>query len=84
MLDTIKLKYFQGNQFIPDIPNAPMRSQFRGFPILKQCGGCNIDENICPAGALKTNPLSIDMGKCTLCGECKCEAIQFRNYYKLS
>ena len=82
MLDTLKLKYFQGNQFIPDIPNAPMRSQFRGFPILK--AGEVPNETVCPTGALKTNPLSIDLGKCTLCGNCKCEAIQFSNYYKLS
>ena len=82
MLDTLKLKYFQGKQFIPDIPNAPMRSQFRGFPILKQCG--DVDESVCPTGALKANPLSIDMGKCTLCSACKCQSVQFSNYYKLS
>ena len=35
MLDTIKLKYFQGKQYIKDIKNAPMREQFRGFPIIK-------------------------------------------------
>ncbi len=82
MLDTLKLKYFQGNQFIKDIPNAPMRDQFRGFPILK--GGCAVDESVCPTGALKANPLSIDLGKCTLCGACKGEAVQFSNYYKLT
>lgn len=27
--------------------------------------------------------LSIDMGKCTFCGKCKCEAIRFSNRYKL-
>ena len=84
MLDTLKLKYFQGKQFIPDIPNAPMRSQFRGFPILKNCEGCTVDESICPTGALKADPLSIDLGKCTLCGQCECGAIHFSNYYKLS
>ena len=82
MFDTLKLKYFQGNQFIPDIKNAPMREQFRGFPILKNVG--DADENVCPTGALKTNPLSIDLGKCTLCGACKCQSVQFSNYYKLS
>ncbi len=82
MLDTLKLKYFQGNQFIKDIPNAPMRDQFRGFPILK--GGCAVDESVCPTGALKANPLSIDLRKCTLCGACKGEAVQFSNYYKLT
>ena len=81
MFDTLKLKYFQGKQYISDIPNAPMREQFRGFPIIKSG---NIDETICPTGALKCNPNSIDLGKCTLCGACKSEIIQFSNYYKLA
>ena len=81
MLDTLKLKYFQGKQYIPDIQNAPMREQFRGLPILKSG---EVDETICPTGALKSNPTSIDLGKCTLCGACKSEAVQFSNYYKLA
>lgn len=81
MLDTLKLKYFQGKQYITDIKNAPMREQFRGLPILKQG---NIEENICPTGALKTSPMSIDLGKCTFCGACKGECVEFTNYYKLS
>ena len=81
MLDTLKLKYFQGKQYIPDIKNASMREQFRGFPLIKQG---QINESICPTKALKTNPISIDLGKCTLCGACKSDVIQFSNYYKLS
>ena len=81
MLDTLKLKYFQGKQYIPDIINASMREQFRGLPIIKTG---NIDETICPTGALKANPTSIDLGKCTLCGACKSESISFSNNYKLS
>ena len=80
MLETIKLKYFQGKQYIKDIQNAPMREQFRGFPTIKSG---NIDCSCCPTGALRSNPNSIDLGKCTLCGNCKCEAIQFSNRYKL-
>lgn len=85
MFDTLKSRIFQGNQFIKDIENAPMRDQFRGFPILKE--GVEVcDESICPAGALKTNPLTIDMGKCTFCGACAraCKAVQFTNGYKLT
>ena len=83
MLDTLKLKYFQGNQYIKNIKNAPMREQFRGFPILKPDGTCNFNENKCPTKALSLNPLSIDIGKCTFCGDCACERIQFSNEYKL-
>ena len=89
MFDTLKSRIFQGKQFISDIPNAPMREQFRGFPVL--CGEpSNPQEclNACPTGALSANPLSIDLGKCTLCGACSnvCqnEAIKFSNMYKLS
>ena len=80
MLETIKLKYFQGKQYIKDIKNAPMREQFRGFPIIKSG---NVDCSCCPTGALSSNPNLIDLGKCTLCGNCKSEAIQFSNRYKL-
>ena len=89
MLETLKMKLWQKNQYIPDIKNAPMREQFRGLPKLcnSNCSNCNACLNVCPTGALKLNPLSIDLGKCTLCGECKniCKnkAIDFTNYYKL-
>ena len=49
MLETLKLKYFQGKQYISDIKNAPMREQFRGFPLLKNG---KVNEDICPTGAL--------------------------------
>ena len=90
MFDTLKSRLYQGEQFIKDIQNAPMREQFRGLPILKNsnCDNCQKCANICPTGALKTNPLSIDLGKCTFCGACKniCNnnAIDFSNFYKLS
>ncbi len=85
MFDTLKSRIYQGKQFIKDIQNAPMRDQFRGFPILKD-GAEVCDENICPTGALKTNPLTIDMGKCTFCGACEraCNAVEFTNGYKLA
>ena len=85
MFDTLKSRIYQGKQFIKDIQNSPMRDQFRGFPILKE-GAEVCDENICPTGALKTNPLTIDMGKCTFCGACEraCNAIEFTNGYKLA
>ena len=63
MLETLRLRYFQGNQFIKDIENAPMRKQFRGFPVLNPNEDASACEGVCPTGALNLNPLSIDMGK---------------------
>lgn len=90
MLDTLKTRIYQGQQFIKDIPNAPMREQFRGFPILDngKCSECKKCLGVCPTGALNINPLTIDMGKCTFCGACKniCNfgAVNFSNRYKLA
>lgn len=95
MFDTLKSRIYQGKQYIKDIKNAEMRDQFRGFP---KFNGTNCDPTICPTKALSTNPLSIDMGKCTFCGACSknspllgrgChevtgEGIEFTNGYKLS
>ncbi len=83
MLETLKLRIYQGQQFIKDIPNAQMRDQFRGFPIITDS---QVDASICPTGAISNSPLSIDMGKCTFCGSCarKCCSIKFSNYYKLA
>ncbi len=86
MFDTLKTKIYQGEQFIKDIKNAPMKEQFRGLPVIKNTGedltNCI---NICPTKAISTNPLSVDMGKCTFCGACEraCNSIKFSNYYKL-
>lgn len=90
MFDTLKSRIYQGQQFIKDIEKAEMKATFRGFPILKNIEGENLEacRNVCPTDALSINPLSIDMGKCTFCGACQniCEkgSINFSNYYKLS
>ena len=85
MLDTLKLRIYQGEQFIKDIKNAPMREQFRGFPVIS-AQEADFDISICKSNAITLKPLSIDMGKCTFCGDCarKCDSIKFSNYYKLA
>lgn len=83
MFESIKLKLMQGNKYIKDPQNAPINEHFRGFPIINSLLGDSVNASICPTGALSNNPLSIDMGKCTFCTNCKCKAIQFSSYYKL-
>ena len=88
MFETLKMKLWQKNQYIPDIRNAKIKDEFRGLPKLcnEKCDNCMACKNICPTGALSINPLKIDLAKCTLCGACKniCKgAIDFTNYYKL-
>jgi len=75
MFDTIKILGHQGTQYIPNVRTAKVPGIFRGRPIITRT---KADEpvlaDLCPTQAIATNPLSIDMGKCTFCGEC---AIQF-------
>ncbi len=81
MFDLIKLKYFQGKQYIKDIKNAPIKKEFRGFPLIEK--NAKLDPSICPSGAIQSDPSSIDLAKCTLCGMCKDCGVKFTNFYKL-
>ena len=89
MLKTLQSRIYQGKQYIEDIKNANINEHFRGFPILKnqECVKCQKCIQNCPTGAINLDPLSIDMGKCTFCGECNIicpsKAISFSSEYKL-
>ncbi len=71
MLENLKIMWHQGKQYIPDVRNAKIPGIFRGRPVISHV---KVDESalkdICPTGAISTLPLSIDLGKCTFCGEC--------------
>lgn len=61
---------------------------FRGRPVIT---GAEVDESslveLCPTGAIGRGPLSIDLGRCTFCGECMfaCpEKISFTKDYHLA
>ncbi len=88
MLNNIKILYHQGKQFIPNVTTAKVPGIFRGRPIISLE---KIDElklvELCPVNAISVNPVAIDLGKCTFCGECAMKfptKIQFTTDYKIS
>jgi Ni,Fe-hydrogenase III small subunit len=88
MLRTLKILYHQGKQFIPDLTTARVPGIFRGRPeiSMEPVEGKTIAE-ICPTNAINPDPFTIDLGKCTFCGECARlfpKKIKFTTDYKLS
>jgi Ni,Fe-hydrogenase III small subunit len=88
MFDNLKILWHQGKQFIPDVTTANVPGVFRGRPIIS---AVKVDEltlaELCPTKAISISPVSIDLGKCTFCGECAIrfpDKITFSKDYKLS
>lgn len=71
MLKTLSVVFHNGRQFIPDIRGARLAPPFRGRPVIRRVRADDRKiASFCPAGAIGTGPLSIDLGKCVFCGEC--------------
>lgn len=88
MFENLKILYRQGKQYIPDVTQAKVPGIFRGRPIISKE---KVDENElaeqCPLNAISTNPLNIDLGKCSFCGECATafpNKIKFTADYKIA
>lgn len=88
MLNTFKILYHQGKQYIPDLRKAKVPGIFRGLP---EISTEIVDEaslaELCPTNAISVKPLSIDLGKCVFCGECSRlfpQKIHFTTDYKLA
>ena len=92
MFETLKTQKLQKNQLIKDIKVAQPKERFRGLPSI------NINEQkayaecqaICPTKAIMDG-YRIDLGKCTMCGECQryaesmgSDAIKFSTFHKIS
>lgn len=88
MLDNLKILIHQGKQYIPDVTAAQVPGIFRGRPVISDE---KINEHelaeMCPTNAISTNPICIDLGKCTFCGECAFafpNKIKFTTDYKIA
>jgi Ni,Fe-hydrogenase III small subunit/NAD-dependent dihydropyrimidine dehydrogenase PreA subunit len=88
MYNNLSILYHQGKQFIPDVTTVKVPGIFRGRPVI---GTVKVDETelteMCPVSAISVNPVSIDLGKCTFCGECAMrfpEKIKFTTDYKIA
>ena len=88
MLNNLKILYHQGKQYIPDVTTVKVPGIFRGRPVISSA---TVDEQelmaICPTGAISNQPVRIDMGKCTFCGECAFafpQKIHFTTDYKIA
>ena len=88
MYNNFKILYHQGKQFIPDVTAAKMPGIFHGRPVISVDKVDEVElEEICPVNAISVNPVSIDLGKCTFCGECAMrfpEKISFTTDYKIA
>ncbi|MBB3186862.1 NADH:ubiquinone oxidoreductase [Microbacter margulisiae] len=88
MFNNLKILHHQGKQFIPDVTKAEAAGIFRGRPVISKASvNTETLTELCPTSAITTNPVSIDLGRCTFCGECAIqfpEKIRFTKDYKLS
>ena len=88
MLNTIKILFHQGKQYIPDVTKAKVPGIFRGRPEISN-EKINEEElaEVCPTGAILTGPVRIDLGSCTFCNECARlfpGKVRFTTDYKIS
>lgn len=72
MFKSLRVRLAQGNQAIADVRTAKPLG-FRGLPTIAAgacAAGCSACVEICPTAAIRTDPLSIDLGRCIFCNEC--------------
>lgn len=73
-LSKFKVARSHGKQYIKDLDKAVLPEIFRGRPMLRaglepsQAAGIEL---LCPTRAFRSDPLSIDLGRCVFCGECQ-------------
>src|SRR6266496_4219005 len=88
MFDNSKILFHQSKQYIPEVTKAKVQGIFRGRPIIiiEKRNEQELAEQ-CRVNAISTVRLSIDLGKCTFCGECAFafpNKIKFTTDYKIA
>src|SRR5258707_11504347 len=88
LIEDIQILKRLGKQFIPDVTKPQVPGPFKGRP---EISTEKVNEDAlaatCPTGAIATGPVSIDMGKCVMCGECSFAfptKIKFTTDYKIA
>jgi Ni,Fe-hydrogenase III small subunit len=86
MFDLLKSRFSHGYQAVKDIPGAKVNPKYRGFPLLDESAADALTVTAaaeCPTGAITASPLSIDIGRCSFCGECTrlTRAVSFTNFH---
>ena len=88
IFDEIKILRQHGKQFIPDVTKPQLPGPYKGRP---EISAEKVNEqalaSLCPTGAIGIDPVSIDMGKCVMCGECSfaySSKIKFTTDYKIA
>lgn len=90
MFKTLKVRFAQGKQYIPDVRNADPKG-FRGLLKIdkKDCEvSCNKCAEACPTNAISLAPVRIDLGRCIFCDACAkacpVQKIHYTNEYKMA
>lgn len=88
MLDLLKLRIKHGFQAIDDLKKAAVPETHRGFPVINKMEDTDAVKiaDVCPSGAISPDNFSLDLGRCTFCGECERAsggAIKFTSDFKL-
>jgi len=88
LFEDIRILKQLGKQFIPDVTKPQVPGPFKGRPEISLE---RVDEEVlaslCPTGAIGKSPVSIDMGRCVMCGECSFAfptKIKFTPDYKIA
>lgn len=88
LIEELQILNRLGKQFIPDVTKPQLSGPFKGRPEISLE---KINEDAlasqCPTGAIGKAPVSIDMGKCVMCGECAFafpSKIKFTTDYKIA